>query len=128
MNTAFDTEVRLKLLQLLKEKPQLTQREMNQKMGISLGKVNYCISALVQKGMIKVERFSKAPNKSAYIYRLTPKGFEELTNLLMSFLKFKVTEFDRIKSEIKLLLDEVDKINPDFKNDPDLLEDLKNIN
>ena len=78
MNTAFDKEIHLNLLKLLKDAPELTQRAMNQKMGVSLGKINYCISALAQKGMIKMERFKKAKNKSAYVYRLTPKGFEEL--------------------------------------------------
>ena len=127
MNASFDDEIRLKLLQLLKEKPQLTQREMKQKMGVSLGKVNYCIAALTQKGMIKVERFTKARNKSAYIYRLTSTGLEELTDLTISFLKIKVAEFERIKAEIKLLSTQVDELNPDLKNDPDLLNDLKNI-
>lgn len=128
MNTAFDNEIRLKLLQLLKNEPELTQREMNQKMGVSLGKINYCISALAQKGMIKVERFTKAQNKSAYMYRLTPKGFEELASLTMDFLKIKVAEFDRIKGEIKSLSEQIDEFNPDLKNDLDLLNDLKNIN
>ncbi|MCP4671357.1 MAG: MarR family EPS-associated transcriptional regulator, partial [Desulfobacula sp.] len=78
MNTSFDKEIHLSLLKLIQKEPKLTQREMNQKMGVSLGKINYCISALTNKGMIKVERFKKAENKSAYIYRLTPKGLEEL--------------------------------------------------
>ncbi|NOX33366.1 MAG: MarR family EPS-associated transcriptional regulator, partial [Deltaproteobacteria bacterium] len=85
MNAAFNKETHLKLLRLLKEEPELSQREMNQKMGLSLGKINYCIAALAQKGMIKVERFKKAKNKLAYTYRLTPKGFEELTRLTLSF-------------------------------------------
>ena len=127
MNTAFDNEIHLKLLRLLKKEPELTQREMNQKMGVSLGKINYCISALTQKGMITVERFTKKQNKFAYMYRLTPKGFEELTSLTLSFLKIKVAEFDQIKAEIKSLSEQIDEINPDLKNDPDLLNDLKNI-
>ena len=127
MNTAFDKEIHLNLLKLLKKAPTLTQREMNQKMGISLGKINYCISALTQKGMIKVERFKKAKNKSAYMYRLTPKGLEELASLTVSFLKSRIVEYDLIKMEIKSLTDQIEKINPDFGNDPDLINDLKKI-
>ena len=119
MNTAFDKEIHLNLLNLLQEEPELSQREMNQRMGVSLGKINYCISALTNKGMIKVERFKKAKNKSAYIYRLTPKGLEELTNLTVSFLKIKIDEYDQIKKEIKSLSNQIDKI------DPALREDLK---
>ena len=122
MNTAFDKEIHLNLLNLLQEEPELTQREMNQKMGVSLGKINYCIAALTNKGMIKVERFKKAENKSAYMYRLTPKGLEELSNLTISFLKIKITEYDKIKKEIKLLSKQVDKIDPALK------KDLKHIN
>ncbi len=121
MNTSFDKEIHLSLLNLLQEEPELTQREMNQKMGVSLGKINYCISALTNKGMIKVERFKKAENKSAYIYRLTPKGLEELANLTISFLKIKIHEFDKIKKEIKTLSSRIDIIDPALK------ADLKNI-
>ena len=128
MNTAFDKEIHLNLLKLLKESPELTQRAMNQKMGISLGKINYCLSALAQKGMIKMERFKKAKNKSAYMYRLTPKGFEELTSLTVSFLKNRIEEYDHLKIEIKSLSEQIEKINPDLINDPDLMNDLKNIN
>lgn len=119
MNTAIDKEIHLNLLNLLQEEPKLTQREMNRKMGVSLGKINYCISALTKKGMIKVERFKKAENKSAYMYRLTPKGLEEVANLTISFLKIRISEYDRIKKEIKSLSKQIDKI------DPALREDLK---
>lgn len=122
MNKPFDKEIQLKLLDLLQRKPELTQREMNKKMRVSLGKINYCISALTEKGMIRVERFKKHENKSAYMYRITPKGFEELANLTISFLKIKIREYDRIKKEIKSLSEKVEKIDPSLK------EDLKKIN
>ncbi|MDA3787994.1 MAG: MarR family EPS-associated transcriptional regulator [Desulfobacula sp.] len=128
MNTAFDKEIRLKLLKLLQQEPELTQREMNQKMGVSLGKINYCLSALIQKGMIKVERFKNSKNKSACIYQLTPLGLEELAALTIIFLKIKIREIDTIKKEIKSLFGQVWKINPEVFNDPDLLETLKNKN
>ena len=84
MNTAYDREIHLNLLNLLQEKPKLTQREMNRKMGVSLGKINYCISALTKKGM----------------YRLIPKGLEEVANLTISFLKIRIAEYDKIKKRL----------------------------
>jgi EPS-associated MarR family transcriptional regulator len=126
MNTAFDTETRLKLLKLLQKQSQLTQREMTQKMGVSLGKINYCISELSQKGMIKVERFKKSKNKSAYMYRLTPSGLEEVTTLTLSFLKNKIREYDLIKMEIKSLAEQVREMDSEFADDPDVLDALKN--
>ena len=128
MNTAFDKELHLTMLKLLQKKPELTQREMNQKMGVSLGKINYCLSALAQTGMIKMERFQKAKSKSAYAYRLTPKGFEELASLTIKFLIIRIAEYDRIKMEIKSLSEQIERINPDLISDPDLINDLKNIN
>jgi len=127
MNTALDNEIRLKLLRLLQDEPELTQREMNQKMGVSLGKINYCISALTKKGMIKIERFTKTKNKSAYMYRLTPFGLEELASLTVSFLKIRIKEYDNIKKEIKTLSEQVNEMDPDLGSDPDLKKDLENI-
>ena len=117
MNKAIDKEIHLNLLNLLQEEPKLTQREMNRKVGVSLGKINYCISALTKKGMIKVERFKKAEKKSAYMYRLTPKGLEEVANLTISFLKIRIAEYDKIKKEIKSLSKQIDKIDPALKKD-----------
>lgn len=127
MNTALDKEIRLKLLKLLESEPELTQREMNHKMGVSLGKINYCISALTEKGMIRIERFKHHRKKSAYIYRLTPKGIEELANLTLSFLKLRIEEYNRIKEEIQSLSEEIDKMDPDLRNDPDLIRQLDSI-
>jgi EPS-associated MarR family transcriptional regulator len=126
MNTAFDMEIRLRLLKLLQKESQLTQREMTQKMGVSLGKINYCISELSQKGMIKIERFKKSKKKSAYIYRLTPFGLEELATLTLRFLKNKIREYDRIKIEIKSLLEQAREMDSNLADDADLLEALKN--
>lgn len=127
MNTAVDNEIRLKLLKLLDNEPSLTQREMNKRMGVSLGKINYCLSALVERGLIRVERFKKHKNKSAYIYRLTPKGLEEMANLTLAFLKIRIKEYALIRKEIESLSEQICKMNPDLKEDPDLLKDLKKI-
>lgn len=115
MNIALDKEIQLNLLNLIQKEPGLTQRQMNQRMGVSLGKVNYCISALTSKGMIKVERFRKNKKKSAYMYRLTPKGMEEVAKLTFSFLQIKIQEYNRIKKEIKLLSKEVESMDPAFR-------------
>ena len=125
MNTAFDNEIKLKLLKLLEDKPELTQREMNLKMGVSLGKINYCLSALAEKGMIRVERFKNHNKRTAYLYRLTHKGFEELSNLTMEFLKLKIEEYDQIRIEIKRLTVQMDKINPDLYEQSDLVSEVK---
>ncbi|MBU1341598.1 MAG: MarR family EPS-associated transcriptional regulator [Proteobacteria bacterium] len=125
---ALDSEIRLRLLKLLEDQPEMTQRQMNKKMGVSLGKVNYCLTALIEKGMIRVERFKKHKKKSAYIYRLTPKGFEELASLTLSFLKLRIQEYDQVRLEIKILSDQIDKIDPNLWDDPELLKALNNIN
>lgn len=127
MNTFIDEEIHLKILRLLQDDSMITQREMNQKMGVSVGKINYCISALSEKGMIKIERFNKAQNKSAYMYRLTPKGFEEIARLTLSFLKLKVSQYNRIKQEIRSLYGQVNPIDLESFNDPGLLMDLKTL-
>jgi EPS-associated MarR family transcriptional regulator len=127
MNTAYDKEIRLKLLKLLEKDHDLTQREMNQRMGVSLGKVNYCLTELAKKGMIKIERFQKHPNKPAYLYRLTPKGIEEIAKLTIQFLKYQVHQFDEIKAEIANLSNEINEIDSELCNDPELKEVLKKI-
>ena len=121
MNKAFDKEIHLNLLNLLQEEPELSQRAMNQKMGVSLGKINYCISSLTKTGMIKVERFKKTKNKSAYLYRLTPKGLEEVANLTISFLKIKIAEYGQLKEEIKSLSSKVNTFDPALKEEQKLL-------
>ncbi len=127
MNTSYDKEIRLKLLKLLEKDHDLTQREMNQKMGVSLGKVNFCLTELAKKGMIKIERFQKHPKKSAYLYRLTPTGIEEITKLTIQFLKHRIHQYDEIKAEIENLSQEVNEIDNEFSNDPELKEVLKKI-
>ncbi len=127
MNNVLDKEIRLKLLKLLKDDPQLTQREMNREMGVSLGKINYCISVLAEKGMIKVETFKKHKSRSTYMYRLTPKGFKELASLTLDFLRYKLLEYDKVKKEIKILSEQIDKMDPGLYDDPDMVSDLKKL-
>ncbi len=91
----------LDILRKIKNKPDFTQRELAKEMGISLGKLNYLVKALTKKGFIKVKNFKKNPNKSDYLYLLTPKGIEMKINLTINFMKRIMKEYDELKSEIK---------------------------
>jgi len=101
---SIDPDVHFRVLHLLDEKPESTQRELAQKLGISLGGVNYCLKALVDIGHIKVGNFSKNPNKSMYLYLLTPKGIAEKTKLTAGFLKVKMGEYHALKKVIDSLI------------------------
>ncbi|BAO31151.1 MarR family EPS-associated transcriptional regulator [Sulfuritalea hydrogenivorans] len=92
-----------KLLKLIEANPAIQQREMAQAMGVSLGKANYCLRALVQKGLVKMDNFRRNDNKLAYSYLLTPSGIEAKARLTISFLKYKVAEYEAIRSEIEEL-------------------------
>jgi len=92
-----------KLLKLIEDAPNMSQREIAKKMGVSLGKTNYCMKALFDKGFIKVRNFYKHEKKTAYIYFLTPKGIEEKTKVTYRFLQRKINEYESIKAEIKVL-------------------------
>ena len=95
-----------KLLKFIEAEPHLSQREIAQKMGVSLGKTNYCLKALVDKGFIKFQNFYKNKKKSAYIYFLTPQGIEEKAAVTYRFLQRKIKEYENIKVEIESLKDE----------------------
>jgi EPS-associated MarR family transcriptional regulator len=107
MNNRYEQEIRYRLLKVLSQDSNLSQREMAKRMGISLGKVNYCISELAKKGLIKVNRFKSAKNKIPYTYMLTPIGLEEKARLTVTFLKRKLSEYEEIKRQIKELAGEV---------------------
>jgi len=107
MNNLYEKEIRYRLLKILDKDPNLTQRQMAQKMGISLGKVNYCLSELAKKGFIKIDRFKASKIKIKYIYMLTPRGLEEKGRLTLSFLKLKLFEYEEIKRQIRDLATEV---------------------
>ena len=107
MNTKSTTEIRYRLLKLLEKNPNLTQRQMAEEMGLSLGKFNYCLKELAKKGIVKIERFTTSDRKAAYMYLLTPKGIEEKTRITANFLKRKMAEYDQLKQEIRELTREV---------------------
>ena len=99
-------EIHLELLRILESNPTYTQRDLSKYLGVSLGKVNYCMKKLTGKGLIKLKNFSRNPNKAGYAYLLTAKGIEEKGNLTISFLKFKIQEYELLKSEIEQLQQE----------------------
>ena len=88
------------VLRKIKTKPESTQRELAEELGFSLGKLNYCLKALRQKGLIKINNFTRNPNKINYIYVLTPKGIAEKTKLTISFMKRKIKEYEELKKEM----------------------------
>lgn len=94
-------EVKYHLLKLLEQDPTLSQRAISKEMGISLGKVNYCLHAMIDKGIIKARNFYKNKNKSAYTYLLTPKGIEEKARITVRFLQIKLAEYENLKTEIE---------------------------
>ena len=87
------------ILRKIKSKPNSSQRELASDLGFSLGKLNYCLNALKNKGLIKIKNFRKNPNKIGYAYVLTPKGLAEKTKLTLNFMKRKMKEYDELKSE-----------------------------
>ena len=105
-------ETHLKVLRLLEENPDITQRELAATLGVSLGKVNYCLKALVGKGWVKANNFRNHNKKSAYAYLLTPKGIERKAQITVRFLKRKVEEYEALKKEIELLQKEVAGLEP----------------
>jgi EPS-associated MarR family transcriptional regulator len=104
-------DIRLDLLRRLESNPEYTQRELSKVMGVSLGKVNYCLKKLTEKGLIKLTNFSHNPDKIGYMYLLTPSGVEEKSRLTFSFLKRKVIEYEILKKEINELKLETEQIH-----------------
>lgn len=89
------------ILRKIKSKPNSSQRQLASDLGFSLGKLNYCLNALKDKGLIKIKNFKKNPNKIGYVYVLTPKGLTEKTKLTLNFMKRKMKEYDELKSEFE---------------------------
>jgi len=100
------------LLKTLEENPGLSQRDLAKRLGISLGKVNYCLNALAEKGSLKINNFRNSENKLAYSYLLTPHGIEEKARITMEFLQIKVREYERLKAEIEELYRETKQTPP----------------
>ncbi len=101
--TQTQEDTYFRVLRALNENPDLTQRELAQKLGVSVGSLNYCLKALIEKGWVKMHNFSQSKNKFGYIYILTPRGISEKTTLAGRFLKRKLEEYEVLKLEIESL-------------------------
>ena len=99
-----------RILRLLQDDPDMTQREIAAKLGLSASGLNYCLKALIDKGWVKVQNFSRSKNKFGYIYVLTPQGLAEKALLTGRFLKRKIQEYEALKAEIDALSTDADLI------------------
>jgi len=99
----LNDENRYKLLKLLHDNPDTNQRQIASALGLSLGKANFCLKALVEKGWVKVGNFSRSPNKKAYVYLLTLRGIEEKAAVTKDFLERKQKEYEELRAEIEEL-------------------------
>jgi len=102
-------ELHYKLLKILQDNPDISQRELAREVGISLGKTNYCLRALIEKGWVKADNFRRNTDKMAYAYLLTPSGIEEKIRATAYFLRRKMAEYESLEKEIEQLRDEVNQ-------------------
>ena len=105
-------DLKYQILQQLEKDPQISQRQLANELGMSLGKTNYCVRAVVEKGWVKVRNFRKSNRKVAYLYQLTPRGIAAKSRITRRFLDRKVEEFERLQKEIQQLRAEVDDPTP----------------
>jgi len=96
-------EYRYKILKILELKPEISQRDLARELDVSLGRVNFCLKALIEKGLLKATNFRNSSNKLAYMYLLTPSGLEEKSVITARFLKIKMQEYAELESEIQEL-------------------------
>ena len=101
-------EYRYKILKLLEAQPEISQRELAKSLGVSLGKANFCLKALIDIGLIKASNFRNSKNKLAYMYLLTPSGIEAKSSITLRFLKAKMQEYELLQAEISVLMQEAD--------------------
>lgn len=94
-------DVHYKLMRLLEANPQMSQRDLARALGVSLGKANYCLRALIKRGWVKASNFTNSQNKAAYMYLLTPSGIERKSHLAVCFLQKKMVEYEMLRAEIR---------------------------
>jgi len=109
-------EIHLKVLRELQANPSLSQRELAKSLGVSLGKTNFCVQALLAKGFLKARNFRNRKNKSVYAYLLTPEGVAEKASLTTRFLKRKMLEYDALRHEIEKLQSDIEALAATAKN------------
>lgn len=103
----LNDEIRYRILRELERDPQLSQRDLAGSLGVSVGKTNYCLRALVDRGFVKVENFRRSGNKLAYAYHLTPQGIKDKARMTRLFLKIRQREYEQLQSELEELRREV---------------------
>lgn len=105
-----------RVMRILQQNPDLTQRELAEKLGISLGGLNYCLRALIEKGLVKMKNFTNSKNKFGYVYVLTPTGIAEKAVIAHRFLQRKMDEYEALEAEIKILKIEFNSSDHQFKH------------
>ena len=110
-HTQLQEDTQFRVMRLLQDNPDLTQRELAQALGISTSGLNYCLKALIDNGWVKVHNFTHSKNKFGYVYLLTPEGIAEKVSLTTRFLKRKMLEYEELKAEIDGLREEL-KVKP----------------
>jgi EPS-associated MarR family transcriptional regulator len=105
-------EYRYKILKILEANPEISQRDMARALGVSLGRTNFCLKALIERGLLKATNFRNSSNKLAYMYFLTPKGIEEKSVITARFLKIKMQEYANLEAEIEELRRDTMHITP----------------
>ncbi len=117
---SLQNEEILTVLRLLKDNPEMTQRELSSRLGFSLGKTNFLMRAVISRGLVKMQNFKNSQNKNAYLYYLTPRGVEEKARTTYFFLKRKMKEYEQLEEEIRQLRKEASDIGTvipfDFQN------------
>lgn len=101
-------DIHLKVLRLVEQNPNISQRELAKELGVSLGKANYCLRALLEKGWVKVRNFRNSENKIRYAYLLTPSGIDNKARLTVTYLKIKISEYEHLRAEIEQLKKETE--------------------
>lgn len=96
-----------RVMRILQENPDLTQRELAEKLGVSVGGLNYCLKALMEKGLVKMKNFANSKNKFGYVYVLTPTGMVEKADITSRFLRRKMSEYEALKAEIEAVKSEI---------------------
>jgi EPS-associated MarR family transcriptional regulator len=113
MPTPLSDESRYRILRLIEQNPAISQREIARELGISLGKANFCLKALIEKGVLKANSFLNSRNKRAYIYVFTPSGIEEKAKITLRFLKKKLEEYESLQNEIAELKEQARQLRVD---------------
>ena len=110
----MSSDIHFKLLDTLEKNPKLSQRILSRELGISLGSINYCLRALVEKGQVKAHNFKKNSNKIGYVYLLTPKGISEKISMTKEFLRKRIDEYEMLQSEITRLENDISNNHQKF--------------